>query len=90
MAHEKLAEMIIREVPAPFIGRFLDSFRGSKLANGNGCGNSCGNSCVDGTGFVFDRYGHAGLDARELEAAHKDINGLHTAIKSAITATIKQ
>lgn len=91
MAHEKLAQAIIREVPAPFIGRFLETFRGSKLANANGnnCGNACGNSCIDGTGFVFDRYGQAGLTAHDLEAAHKDVGALHTAINSAVAQAIK-
>lgn len=91
MAHEKLAEAIAREIPAPFIGRFLESFRNIKLANanGNGCGNSCGNSCIDGVGFVFDRYGHAGLTAHDLEAAHKDANGLRASIDTIVTKALR-
>ena len=91
MAHEKLAEAIVREIPAPYIGRFLDSFRGNKLsnANGNGCGNACGNSCIDGVGFVVDRYGHAGLTAHDLEAAHKDGQALHAAVVSIVNRVVK-
>ena len=91
MAHEKLAEAIAREIPAPFIGRFLESFRGSKIANanGNGCGNACGNSCIDGIGFVFDRYGHAGLTAHDLDAAHKDVHGLRTSVDTVVNKALK-
>jgi len=86
MAHDKLAEAIVREIPAPYIGRFLDSFQKIKLANanGNGCGNACGNNCIDGIGFVFDRYGHAGLTDHDLEAAQKDIGGLRSAIHGSV------
>jgi hypothetical protein len=91
MAHEKFAQAIAREIPAPYIGRFLESFHGVKLANanGNGCGNACGNSCIDGVGFVVDRYGHAGLSAHELEAAQKDIRGLRASIDSEIGRSLK-
>jgi hypothetical protein len=91
MAHEKLAQAIVREIPAPFIGRFLDSFSNIKLANanGNGCGNGCGNSCIDAVGFALDRYGQAGVSAHELEAAHKDAAGLRAAVDSAVTRAFK-
>ncbi len=91
MAHEKLAQAIAREIPAPYIGRFLESFNGAKLANANGnnCGNACGNSCIDGVGFVIDRYGHAGLTAHDLEAAQKDIHGLRASIDTTIARSLK-
>lgn len=86
MTHDKLAEAIMREIPAPYIGRFLESFQKIKLANANGsnCGNACGNNCIDGVGFVFDRYGHLGLTERDVEAAQKDIGGLRAAIHGGI------
>ena len=91
MAHEKFAKAIAREIPAPFIGRFLETFNGAKLANANGnnCGNACGNSCIDGVGFVIDRYGHAELSAHEIEAAQKDMQGLRASVDAAITRSLK-
>jgi hypothetical protein len=91
MAHEKLAQAIVREVPAPFIGRFLEAFQKVKLANanGNGCGNGCGNSCIDGIGFSLDRFGHAALGGQELEAAHKDVAGLRAAVDAAVSRALK-
>jgi len=90
MAHEKLAQAIAREIPAPFIGRFLESFEKAKLANanGNGCGNSCGSGCIDGVGFTVDRYGYAGLSAHDLEAAQKDVAGLRAALQSTMTKSL--
>lgn len=91
MAHEKLALAIAREIPAPFIGRFVDSFGASKLANANGnsCGNGCGSGCIDGVGFTLDRFGQAGVASHELEAAHKDVAGLRAAIDTAVTRAVK-
>jgi hypothetical protein len=91
MAHDRLADAIVREIPAPFIGRFLESFEKVKLANanGNGCGNACGNSCIDGIGFVFDRYGQSGLTEHDLIAAQKDIGGLRSSIHGSLGRVLK-
>lgn len=91
MAHDRFADVVAREIPAPFIGRFLEAFHNVKLANanGNGCGNACGNSCIDGVGFTFDRYGHAGLSHAELEAAQKDLRTVRSAIDGAVTRALK-
>lgn len=91
MPHEKVANAIVKEIPAPFIKRFLDGFAGSTVANanGSGCGNGCGNGCVDGTGITVDRFNQADISARELESAHKDVAGLRAAVSSAVSSAVK-
>ena len=91
MAHEKFAQAIAREIPAPFIGRFLEAFHGSQVANanGNGCGNGCGAGCIDAMGFSFDRFGQSGVTRQEVESAHKDTQGLRTALDSVVSRSVK-
>lgn len=91
MAHDKLALAIAKEIPAPFIGRFLDAFGRNSVANanGSGCGNGCGAGCIDGTGFLLDRFGQAGLGKSDLEAALKDGAGLRSAVDAAVTRALK-
>jgi hypothetical protein len=91
MAHEKVALAIAREIPAPFNGRFLDSFHQNAIsrANGNGCGNGCGNNCIDAVGLAFDRFGQSGLTHEELEAAHKDSRALRAAMETTVTRALK-
>jgi hypothetical protein len=86
MAHDKLAEAIVREIPAPYIGRFLDSFQKIKLANANGNGDRAvvkdyaevygqayGDAVVQDRAVVYGQiYGSATASDHEVVYGSKD------------------
>lgn len=84
--HEVVARAILREVPLARISRFLTEFGDpNPLANGNGCGNGCGAGCIDGFGLTFDRFGQSEITAAELETAHRDVEGLKSAMADEVS-----
>lgn len=89
MAHETIAQAVLREIPLTRLSRFLDEFGDpNPVANGAGCGNGCGAGCLDGFGLTFDRYGHSRIPADELINAQRDVSGLKDAIRSEVNNLI--
>lgn len=93
----RLAAGISREIPAEYIGLFLDRFQASALKNsvvtscGCGCGGGCGPSCGDChshgcDGESIDRHGHLGLTEQELNSiGQHQIAELKSAIKAELS-----
>jgi hypothetical protein len=89
----KVAQAMLREIPVSQIGSAVGKFNPGKAGDaaiGTGCGGGCGGGCSDANhGVVFDRFGHSGITAAQLTAAHADPAALKTALKTEATNMIK-
>lgn len=84
----KVAQAMLREIPVAQISSAVGKFNPGKGADGigTGCGGGCGGGCSDANhGVTFDKFGHSGITAAQLTAAHADPAALKAALKTEAT-----
>lgn len=92
MSTTKVAQAMLREIPVAQINAAVGKFNpGSAIADasGTGCGGGCGGGCSAAHGVSFDQFGHSGITAAELKAAHADPVALKAALRTEAANMLK-
>jgi hypothetical protein len=84
MSTTKVAQAMLREIPVSQISAAVGRFNPGAAADasGTGCGGGCGGGCSATHGPSFDHFGHSGITAAELKAAHADPVALKAALRT--------